>query len=60
MDSNPGRVNTKPVIFKLVFAASPAKQVALRTNSKDWSVGNHDNVSEWSDMFTSGMLCFGE
>jgi hypothetical protein len=45
MDSNPGRVNTKPVIFKLVFAASPAKQVALRTNV-DIKVGAQDAFLE--------------
>jgi hypothetical protein len=29
---------------------------ALRSKSKDWLVLNQDNVSEWSDMSTRGML----
>ena len=29
------------------------KHTALRRKSKDWLVQNQNNVSEWSDMFTS-------
>jgi hypothetical protein len=36
---------------KLVFVASP-----LSTNSKDWLARNRNNVSEWSDMSTRGLL----
>ena len=28
----------------------------LRRNSKDWLARNQDNVSEWSDMSTRGLL----
>jgi hypothetical protein len=28
----------------------------LRRKSKDWSARNHNNVSEWSDMSTRGLL----
>jgi hypothetical protein len=34
-----------------------AKHATLRRKSKDWLAGNQDNVSEWSDMFTRGLLC---
>ena len=33
-----------------------AKPTALRRKSKDWLVRNQDNVSEWSDMSTRGLL----
>jgi hypothetical protein len=33
-----------------------AKRAALRSNSKDWLAQNQNNVSEWSDMFTRGLL----
>ena len=29
---------------------------ALRRKSKDWLARNQDNVSEWSDMSTRGLL----
>ena len=35
--------------YKLVF-------VALRRKSKDWMAQNQNNVSEWSDISTRGML----
>jgi len=44
---------------KLVFVASPlgtAKHAALRSSSKDWLALNQDNVSEWGDMSTTGLL----
>ena len=31
-------------------------QAALRRTSKDWLARNEDNVSEWSDMSTRGLL----
>ena len=34
----------------------PAKHAALIRKSKDWSVRNQDNVSEWVDMSTHGLL----
>ena len=33
-----------------------AKRAALRSKSKDWLARNQNNVSEWSDMFTRGLL----
>jgi hypothetical protein len=36
------------------MVASP--QAALRSKSKDWLARNQNNVSEWSDMFTHGLL----
>ena len=33
-----------------------SKHAALRRKSKDWLAGNQNNVSEWSDMSTRGLL----
>jgi hypothetical protein len=33
-----------------------AKHTALRRKSQDWLAQNQDNVSEWSDMSTCGLL----
>jgi hypothetical protein len=33
-----------------------AKHAALRRKGKDWFARNQDNVSEWSDMSTLGLL----
>ena len=33
-----------------------AKQVPLRSKSKDWLALHQNNVSEWSDMSAHGML----
>jgi hypothetical protein len=33
-----------------------AKHAALRRKSKDWLARNRNNVSEWSDMSTHGLL----
>ena len=46
--------SVKPKIIKLVFVAS--KHAALRRKSKDWLALNRNNVSEWSDMSTRGLL----
>ena len=32
------------------------KHAALRRKSKDWSVRNQDNVSEWGDMSICGLV----
>ena len=47
----PGRV--KPKTIKLVFVAS---SLNMRRKSKDWLARNQNNVSEWSDMSTRGLL----
>jgi hypothetical protein len=33
-----------------------AKHAALRSKSKDWLARNQNNVSEWSDIYTRGLL----
>ena len=35
---------------------SGAKHAALRSKSKDWLAQNRNNVSEWSDMSTRGLM----
>jgi hypothetical protein len=39
--------------IKLVFAA---KHAVLRRKNKDWLPWNQNNVSEWCDMSTPGLL----
>jgi hypothetical protein len=41
---------------KIGICCFPAKHAAVRRKSKDWSARNQNNVSEWSDMFTRGLL----
>ena len=38
-----------------IFCVS-AKHAALRRKGKDWLARNQNNVSEWSDMSTRGLL----
>ena len=42
--------------FKIGICCFCAKHAALRRKSKDWMARNKDNVSEWGDMFTCGLL----
>jgi hypothetical protein len=42
--------------YKICIYCFSAKHVALRRKSKDWLVRNQNNVSEWSDMSTRGLL----
>ena len=42
--------------YKIGICCYPTVHAALRSKSKDWLVLNQDNVSEWSDMSTRGML----
>jgi hypothetical protein len=43
--------------YKISICCFPAKQAALRRKSKDWlAARNQNNVSEWSDMSTHGLL----
>ena len=42
--------------FKIGIWCFSAKQSALRKKSKDWLARNQNNVSEWSDMSTRGLL----
>ena len=42
--------------FKIDICCFSAKHAALRRKSKDWMAQNQNNVSEWSDMSTHGLL----
>jgi hypothetical protein len=42
--------------YNIVICCFSAKQAALRRKSKDWLARNPNNVSEWSDMSTRGLL----
>ena len=42
--------------YKIGICCFSAKHTSLRRKSKDWFVRNHNNVSEWSDMSTRGLL----
>ena len=42
--------------YKIGICCFSAKHTALRKKSKDWLAWNQDNVSEWSDMSTRGLL----
>ena len=42
--------------YKIDICCFSAKHAALRRKSKDWLVQNRNNVSEWSDMSTRGLL----
>ena len=42
--------------YKIGLCCFPAKHAALRRISKDWLARNQNNVSEWSDMSTRGLL----
>jgi hypothetical protein len=42
--------------YKIGICFFSAKHTALRRKSKDWLARNQNNVSEWSDMSTRGLL----
>ena len=42
--------------YKIGICCFFAKNAALRRKSKDWLAQNQNNVSEWSDISTRGML----
>ena len=42
--------------YKIGICCFSAKHAALRNKSKDWLARNQNNVSEWSDIFTCGLL----
>ena len=42
--------------YKIGICCFSAKHAALRRKSKDWLARNQNNVPEWSDMCTSGLL----
>ena len=41
---------------KIDICCFSAKYAVLRRKSKDWLARNQNNVSEWSDMSTCGLL----
>jgi hypothetical protein len=46
----------QPKDFKIGMCTFSAKHAALRRKSKDWSARNQNNVPEWNDMSTRGLL----
>jgi hypothetical protein len=42
--------------YKIGICCFSAKLAALRRKSKDWLARNQNNMSEWSDMSTRGLL----
>ncbi len=42
--------------YKIGICCFSAKHAALRRKSNDWLARNQNNVSEWSDIFTRGLL----
>ena len=42
--------------YKIGICCFSAKHAALRKKSKDWLARNQNNVPEWSDMSTRGLL----
>jgi hypothetical protein len=42
--------------YKIGICCFSAKHAALKRKSKDWLARNQNNVSEWSDMSTRGLL----
>jgi len=41
---------------KIGICCFSTKHAALKRKCKDWSARNQNNVSEWSDMSTRGLL----
>ena len=42
--------------YKIGICCFSAEHASLRRKSKDWLSRNQNNVSEWSDMSTCGLL----
>jgi hypothetical protein len=42
--------------YEIGICCYSAKHAALRRKSKDWLARNQNNVSEWSNMSTRGLL----
>ena len=51
-ESQSGQIND----YKICICCFSAKHTALRRKSKDWLAWNQNNVSEWSDISTHGLL----
>jgi hypothetical protein len=46
----------QPKDFKIGICTFSAKHAALKRKSKDWSARDQNNVPEWNDMSTRGLL----
>jgi hypothetical protein len=44
--------------YKIGICGFSAKPAALRRKNKDWSARNQNNVTEWSDLSTHGLLFY--
>jgi hypothetical protein len=42
--------------YKIGICCFSVKHAALKSKSKDWLALNQNNVTEWSDIFTRGLL----
>jgi len=42
--------------YEIGICCLSTKHAALRSKNKDWLARNHDNVSEWSDIFICGLV----
>ena len=42
--------------YKIASCCFSSKHSVLRSKSKDWLARNQNNVSEWSNMSTQGLL----
>ena len=49
-------IPSSAVDYKIGICCFSANQAALERKNKDWLARNQDNVSEWGDMSTSGLL----
>jgi hypothetical protein len=49
-------VGSNQRLYKIGICCFSAKHAALRRKSKDWLARNQNNVSEWSDVSTRGLL----
>jgi hypothetical protein len=44
------------IVIDISFVEQVEEYTSLNTKSKDWLARNQNNVSEWSDIFTCGLL----
>jgi hypothetical protein len=52
----PKKPRTTTKDYKIGICCFFAKHAALRRKGKDWLARNQDNVSEWGDLSTRGLL----
>ena len=51
-----GRRSGPPKDYEIGMCCFSAKHAALRRKRNDWLIRNQNNVSEWSDMSTRGLM----